>query len=689
MTIRDTAVDQNVDPEIAGNVADYLNDRYEEHLKEFPDMDGKSVYISLEDLYDYDEDMYKTMRNSPTEWLYSAEDALRNYDSSIPGLDEASLRFKDPVNVLSMDKVREENANNLVCFDAMVSKAANIRQIANEIGWKCKTCGAVTPVAQRGEDVEYPIECSDEDCNASSNSDFRMSMEDSDMMSFEHVRVQEPTEDMTRAAEPETINLQVFGDITGDVPPGERVTVMGILRVKGEKTAAGTLTSTVMEPYIEVVNLQPEKEDFEEVQITDEDIEQFEEYAEREDVYDLLTRSVAPSIRGLDTPKISMVMQLFSGVTKFEDSGKSRVRGDIHVLVVGDPGTGKSQLLQFVSNISPRGIYASGKGVSGAGLTAAAVQDEFDNGDWTLEAGVLPLSDKGIACVDEIDKMQKSDRDSMHEALEQQTISVAKAGINATLNARCSLLAAANPSMGRFEEYSKVAEQIDLDPALISRFDLIFTVTDEPDEDRDRDIAQHILKHNEEGQKEASGEESEDDTEEIIPQDVFKKYVAYARNNYFPELTDRAKKELEDFYVQTRQEGSEDAIPVTARKLEGLIRLSEASARVRLSDKITLDDAKRAVKLVKSSLDDVGRDPETGELDIDVLETGTSHTERDRIRDIKKIFKQEDDNEIYKDDFFDIAEDHGMEEDKVKEELQTLKREGEVVEKPNGMLKLM
>ncbi|MFB6094356.1 MAG: LAGLIDADG family homing endonuclease [Halanaeroarchaeum sp.] len=358
-----------------------------------------------------------------------------------------------------------------------------------------------------------------------------------------------------------------------------------------------------------------------------------------------------------------------------------------------------SQLLQYIRNIAPRSVYTSGKGSSSAGLTAAAVRDDFGDGQqWTLEAGALVLADQGIAAVDELDKMRSEDRSAMHEALEQQSISISKAGINATLKARCSLLGAANPKYGRFDQYEPMGEQIDLEPALISRFDLIFTVTDQPDEERDAALADHILQTNYAGElhthrenvttSSVADEEIEDATEEVEPvidSDLLRKYVAYARRNAFPTMTSAARSAIEDFYVDLRSKGQdEDApVPVTARKLEALVRLAEASARARLSDTVEEEDAERVIEVVRTSLEAVGVDPETDQYDADMIETGTSKSQRDRIRNIKSLIEDvEDEFEegAPVDEIMARAEEGGMDREKAEHEIEKLKQRGEVYE---------
>jgi replicative DNA helicase Mcm len=327
------------------------------------------------------------------------------------------------------------------------------------------------------------------------------------------------------------------------------------------------------------------------------------------------------------------------------------------------------------------------------------VQDDFGDGQqWTLEAGALVLADQGIAAVDELDKMAADDRSAMHQALEQQEISISKAGINATLKSRCSLLGAANPKYGRFDEYEPIGEQIDLEPALISRFDLIFTVTDEPDAEKDRDLADHILRTNYAGElhthreetsaSNVSAEEVDNVTEDVEPAidaEFLRKYIAYAKRTCYPTMTEAAKEAIREFYVDLRAQGeSEDApVPVTARKLEALVRLAEASARVRLSDTVEEEDAERVIEIVRSSLEDVGMDPETGEFDADVIEAGTSKSQRDRIKNIRGLveeLQQEYDEGAPVEEVLDRAEEIGMTRDKAEHEIEQLKRKGEVYE---------
>jgi replicative DNA helicase Mcm len=532
---------------------------------------------------------------------------------------------------------------------------------------------------------------------------FSVNHDQSEFVDSQKLRVQESPEGLRGGETPQSIDVDVEDDITGNVTAGDHVTVTGVLHI--EQVTQGQEKTALFDLYMDGVTIEIEDEEFEDMDITDEDIAEIVELSNDPDIYEKMVGSIAPAIYGYEEEKLAMVLQLFSGVTKHLPDG-SRIRGDLHLLLIGDPGTGKSQMISYVEQVAPRSVYTSGKGSSAAGLTAAAVRDDFGDGQqWTLEAGALVLADKGIAAIDELDKMDSGDRSAMHEGLEQQKISVSKAGINATLKSRCSLLGAANPKYGRFDQYEPIGEQIDLEPALISRFDLIFTVTDQPDPEHDSRLAEHILKTNYAGELHTQREENpnsefteeqvENVTEEVAPDidaELLRKYIAYAKRNVYPTMSDEAKDAIEEFYVDLRSKGAdEDApVPVTARKLEALVRLAEASARVRLSDVVEEQDADKVIEIVRDSLEDIGVDPETGEFDADVVETGTSKSQRDRIKSVKALIgdiEEEYDEGAPIEEVLDRAGEVGMDEDKAEKEIESLRKKGELYEPVQGHLR--
>jgi replicative DNA helicase Mcm len=345
-------------------------------------------------------------------------------------------------------------------------------------------------------------------------------------------------------------------------------------------------------------------------------------------IYNKIIDSLAPSIYGLEHIKEAIMLLLFGGRTKVFPDGV-KVRGDVNILLVGDPGMAKSALLQYVANIAPRGLYTSGRGTTAAGLTAAVIREQ--GGGMVLEAGATVLADMGVCCIDEIDKMKPEDRVALHEVMAQQTVSIAKGGIVATLNARTAILAAANPALGRYDPYMSFTDNVNLPVTLLSRFDLIFVLRDEPNVEQDRKVSSHILALHSTGSPTIAPP---------IKPEILKKYIAYAKR-VNPELTPGALKILEDFYLQMRSVYEKTStVTITARQLESLIRLAEARARAALRDKVTEEDAGAVVLLMKRSLQEVGIDVKTGKPDIDVIMTGKPKSVRDKLAIVLNTIKE-------------------------------------------------
>jgi len=320
--------------------------------------------------------------------------------------------------------------------------------------------------------------------------------------------------------------------------------------------------------------------------------------------------------------KEAIIYLLFGGVGKTLPD--ITIRGELNVLLIGDPGTAKSQILQYVARLAPRGLYTSGRGTTAAGLTAAVIRER--RGGMTLEAGALVLADKGIACIDEMDKMRPEDRVAIHEAMEQHTVSIAKGGIVATLNARTAILAAANPALGRYEPHRTVAENISLPVTILSRFDLIFVLRDEPNKEADSKMSEHILELHRKGSS---------PVEPPIPTDLLRKYISYAKG-IKPVLTKEAIQRLKDFYMAMRSASETEGSPVaiTARQLESLVRTAEARARLALRKEILAEDAEAAIAIMNRSLEEVGIDVSSSKFDIDLIMTGKPKSLRDKLQTV-------------------------------------------------------
>jgi len=650
----------------------------------------RSLYVSFFDVIKGATELESLLLEEPDVVLRNAREALRRMDLPTGvSLEDAHVRIVGlpEAHRPRIRDIRSHHIGKLISVEGIVLKVTEVRPKIVSAAFECQQCRHVTFVPQEGRGFVEPAEC--EGCHRKT---LRLVPEKSKFVDAQKMRLQEPPEELRGGEMPQILDVNLEDDIAGVATPGDRVVVTGILRSYQRRTQHGK--SPFFDVYLDAISVEREEKEFEEIEISEEDERKILELKSDPNIYEKLIRSIAPSIYGYEEVKEAILLQLFSGIPKELPDG-TRIRGDIHVLLVGDPGIAKSQLLSYAVKLAPRGIYAGAKGATAAGLTATAVKDEFGDGRWALEAGVLVLADKGIAAIDEMDKMDKKDRDALHEAMEQQTISIAKAGITATLKARCAILGAANPKYGRFDRYEPLAEQINLPPTLLSRFDLIFTLMDRPEEEADVNLASHILRTHYAGELLAT---SGGDVKEVrmiepeIPPSLLRKYIAYARRRVFPVMSREAMQMFLDFYVGLRRQGyGEDApIPVTARQLEALIRLGEACARARLSNVVTAEDAERVIRLVNYCLRRVFVDPETGKLDVDWVAVGTSKSRRDRAKMIKEIIKELEEEAgggaVPLEEVLDVAESRGIERAKAEEVIESLKRDGIIYSPKHGYI---
>jgi replicative DNA helicase Mcm len=486
------------------------------------------------------------------------------------------------------------------------------------------------------------------------------------------LEIQENLEELRGGDTPKTLIVHLEDDIVGGISPGDKVTINGIL--KSHAKGKGNTKQTTFDIFLDCISFRADDKTISDIDISGVDEAKIKELAGRADIYDLITDAIAPTIFGMRTEKEAIALQLFGGVPKTSPSG-TRLRGDIHILLVGDPGVAKSQLLSFVAGLAPRGIYASGKSVSAAGLTAAAVKsDELGDGRWTLEAGALVLADRGICCIDELDKMKDTDRDSLHTAIEQGFVAIHKAGINATLQTRCAVLAAANPELGRFDSFKNPLEQIALDPPLLTRFDVIFTITDLPDATQDKALAEHIITIHRTAKRDGI------DTPQPLDKELLRKYISYAKR-VIPQMSNEAAEQIKEHYVKVRKLAKYGAVGMTPRNVEAMIRLGEASARVRLCETIDRTDVDRAIRIIGHSLI-TSCVNESGQIDTDIIETGLSTCQRDRVHIILDIIEKSSGKDgIPLDMIMIIAEERGVPREKVQDDLDRLKRDGRIYEK--------
>jgi replicative DNA helicase Mcm len=664
--------------------------------------DQLSLEVDFYNLDVFDRELANELLYNPDEVLPGANGALRKIDLPIEKVFvDAKVRFIRIPNKIPNRDLRSKHLSQFVAIDGMIRKATEVRPKITVAAFKCMRCEHVSMVPQTDVKFVEPTECENETCGR--KGPWKIVQNQSVFVDAQKLQIQESPENLKGGSQPQSLDVDIEDDLAGLVKPGDRVIINGILRSHQRTTREGK--STFYDLVLQANSIEYMDLEFDELEITPEEEDQIRELSQDPNIYNKIIASIAPSIYGYDDVKEALSMQLFSGVAKHLPDG-SRVRGDIHMLFMGDPGVAKSQLLRYMVKLSPRGVFASGKSASSSGLTAAAVRDELGDGRWTLEAGALVMADMGIAAIDEMDKMSTEDKSALHEAMEQQTISVAKAGILATLKSRCALLGAANPKYGRFDRYEPIAQQINMPPALISRFDMIFVMLDTPNEDMDAKVAKHILKSHYAGElseqrknvstSNVTQEQINEHMSVITPDidtDFLRKYIAYARRNIFPVMENEAKDHLIKFYMDMRRlgDGKDAPVPVTARQLEALVRLAEASARLRLSNVATIEDAKRTTRIVYSCLKQVGVDPNTGAFDVDVITSGTSKSQRDKIKIIKEIIKtigsQHTGGKAPLEEVYAEAMKQQIDKDKAEELISRMRRSGDLIKPDKDHIK--
>ena len=683
----------------------FLEENYKSEIEtiaiEYPEK--RSLVVDYWDIDKYDPTLSEMLINQPFKTFFNAEEAIKNIDVAAEKKIHLHFRIKNlpETQKFLIRNIRANHLGKLAAVEGLVKKRTEVRPKLLVAAFQCHKCGAIIKIKQEEDILKEPSECYEEQGGCGRVSSFKLSTTLSNFIDSQKIEIQENPEGLRGGAQPERIDVHLEDDLVGEIAPGDRVIVNGILY--STQRRRGTFRLTSFNKTMNAVSIESQEVAFEEVEVTEEDEKEILKTSKDPEIYDKMRKSIAPTIFGMYVEKEALILQLFGGLSKEMPDG-TYVRGDIHALLVGDPGTAKSQMLTYLSKLAPRSVYASGKASSAAGLTAAAVRDEFGEGQWTLEAGALVLADMGVACIDEIDKMDDSDRSALHQAMEQQEISVAKAGINATLKSRCALLAAANPKLGRFDEFIPIHEQINMPPALLSRFDLIFSILDKPNKQMDTDLASHILLSHKAGEVHEHINRSKDplfskDQETVLMKHIMpiyepeflRKYVAYAKRNIFPVMSDQALDILRNYYVDFRS-SSEESIPFTPRQLEAFVRLAEASARIRLSQEVTISDAKRAISIIDQYLRRVGMDRETGKFDIDIIATGISRTQHDRMRSlidlIKRLCDESPDGNASRGDIIGEAEIEGIESRKVEEALDRLKRNGQIYEPTHGKYRI-
>jgi replicative DNA helicase Mcm len=647
---------------------EFFSQVYQKDLMTAAAQGKKSIAVDFVLLDQRYPELADKLLNDPENILKAAREALKSVDIPIEGKIEIEPRFKNlPERFnIRIRNLRSEHIGKFLCLDGVVRRASEVKPEVSVAVYECPDCGAKISVEQTERFMKEPMVC---ECGRRSG----FKAVDRKLFDTRWVFIEEPFEIVT-GERPGEVSVYLKDDLTTPemqrkTDPGNRLKLNGTVK-EIKKIFRGKM-KTQMDIFIEANYVEPTEIEWEEVLITPEDEDKIKELAHDPKIYEKMVASIAPSIYGMDKIKEAIALQLFGGV-QHSLPDRTRIRGDIHILLIGDPSTGKSQLLKLISSIIPRGKYVGGRGATAAGLTATVVKDEEFGGGWMLEAGAMVLANKGVLAIDEFDKMSKEDQIAMHEALEQQQISIAKASIVATLPAQVSVLAGSNPKFFRFDPYKSIVDQVDIPDTLLSRFDLKFALKDVPDKEMDEKLATHILETRLQPSR----------VEPQIKPEFLRKFIAYARKNCKPAMTRDAAERLKNFYLDMRSMYAGESLAITLRQNEALMRLAEASAKIRLSEKVEAQDAEKAIEIMRFSIQQLGYDYETGKIDIDRTE-GVSASQRSKIHillDIMDMLEKKLGKPIAKEEIIAAAEEQGIKGDDTEEVLRRLKSEGSIFE---------
>jgi replicative DNA helicase Mcm len=676
-----------------------LSDEVKEFLRQFKEKDGSYKYVEqIDHMYpkgsnyivvDYNDLVLNSrieskFNENPDEILDAFTRAIKEIlQERFPQYAE---KIKDDIRARiinfpiqrSLRQINAEIINKMTSVSGMVVRSSEVKPLAKEIIYKCPIGHKTHMILLKGLNVNTPTKCSDPKCT---QKEFRIDPESSRFIDFQILRLQELPEDLPPGQLPHYVDVSIKQDLVDNARPGDRIILTGIVRIEQDQIAGARTTSGLYRLRIDGNNIEflggrgiksSRKTEREEISPEEEKI--IKSLSTNPDIYDRLVDSFAPHIQGHSIIKEAILLLVVGSTQRLLQDG-AKIRGDINIFLVGDPGTAKSEMLKFCARIAPRGLYTSGRGSTAAGLTAAVVRDK--TGIMMLEAGAVVLGDQGLVCIDEFDKMKPEDRSALHEVMEQQSASIAKGGIVATLNARTSILAAANPMYGKYDPFKNITENVNLPIPLLTRFDLIFVVRDIPSKERDTKIAKHIINLHS-----PSGIE----TRSLIDVDILTKYLAYAKR-IEPVLTKDAEEKILEYYMKMRNVESEEMITVTPRQLEGLIRLATARARLLMKDQVEAEDAERAIFLIESMLRDAGVDVNTGKVDLGVLQ-GRPRSEVSKMQlfmDVLKSLEGENKMAVEEKLFIkELVKSGKFTEDEARSYLKRMLREASIYESKPG-----
>ena len=660
----------------------------------------RSLEVDWGDVYKFDPDVADDVLEHPEEMRRYFEEALRLYDLPIDiTLNNAHVRIgnlPEEYTYYPGEFSPSEQLGHYRSIRGEVTKATDTYPKIEEAAFECQLCATITRVPQSDGDFQEPHECK----GCERQGPFRVDFDQSEFVDAQKLRIKEPPELAEGAGK--KIDAFVEDDIAGDVTIGDRVVVSG--QIHFEQETSGRQKKPKFEPYLEGHHIEVEETDQQDLDVSSAERKRVRELADGAEgvPLEVAAESLAPKIYGYDIEKKALILALASGGRIIYPTGDGD-RADLHVLLLGDPGTAKSKLIDRAQELGWRTVGVSSKRATIPGLTAAAEQDDFRDGEWVMKAGAFVKANGGTVCIDELDDMNPDTRAGMLEPMSNQKFSASLAGENVTFQTEASVVAAGNPRDGRFNPYEPVPEQFDFDSALISRFDLVFTMRDKPDKDEDREIADHILASRDAAKRANMGAPSEvdDDLAKIEPPvegDILRKWIAVARQRDPPPFESATlRNDLRDRWLELRglyDYDESEPIPVTFRSLEAMTRVCEALAKFELCDEIQEHHVDQVLEIVGRSMDDIGKN-EDGEFDADVQEVGESKDQRSRRKclagAIRELEDQYDDGVPMDTVVEYILDDLGRDydEEKLHADMQKWIGEGAATEPTNGHIRYL
>ncbi|CCD68490.1 DNA replication licensing factor MCM7 [Caenorhabditis elegans] len=563
---------------ISDMIQDYLGD------KQAPVIDALDAYMFQR--------LHMDRNEGAANEEVSLQDKRKKYPPQLLQRFEVYFTTDDAAHETCVRNIKATEIGHLVSMKGVVIRATEVKPCVEVMTYTCDTCAAEVYQPVKGMQFTPPVNCPNKECvEAKANGRLHMQLRGSKFVKFQELKIQELSEQVPVGSIPRTMTVHVYGEMTRKCNTGNVVHVSGVflpIMQSGFRPTGGLVADTYLEAHY--INNLDDNPTFNGVQSAE-----LEVLRRKGDNYETLAASIAPEIFGHVDVKKCLLMALVGG--NDNSSNGMKIRGCINVLMMGDPGVAKSQLLGYVNRLAPRSQYTTGRGSSGVGLTAAVMKDPV-TGEMSLEGGALVLADGGICCIDEFDKMMDHDRTAIHEVMEQQTISIAKAGIMTTLNARTAIIAAANPAYGRYNPNRSIEQNVDLPAALLSRFDLILLMQDKADRENDKILAEHITYVHQHGCH--PNREKKD----LISLETLREYISLCKT-YTPTVDPALRERIVEAYVEMRRDArySSDPTFVSPRMILGIVRMATARAKLRLSTIVDESDVEEALRLMQFAKD--------------------------------------------------------------------------------------